>query len=66
MFLRLIFREKLDTMPRPEHDYLGLELPKDVLVDSSLQNRVIRYTSFLIMAAERAVQELNVAFKEKG
>ena len=53
-------------MPRPEHDYLGSELPKDVLVDSSLQNRVIRYTSFLIMAAERAVQELNVAFKEKG
>ena len=54
-------------MPRPEHDYLGSELPKDGLVDSSLQNRVIRCTtSFLIMAAERAVQELNVAFKEKG
>ena len=29
-------------MPRPEHDYLALELPDDGLVDSSLQNRVIR------------------------
>ena len=31
-------------MPRPEHDYvrLALELPKDGLVDSSLQNRIIR------------------------
>ena len=54
-------------MPRPEHDYLGSELPKDGLVDSWFQNRIIRYTtSFFIMAAERAVQELNVAFKEKG
>ena len=52
-------------MLRPEHDYLAFELSEDGLVHSLLQNRVIRYTtSYLIMAAERAVQELNVAFKE--
>ena len=58
---------KKDTILCPEHLYYTFQLLKDALSDSWLtENLVIRYTiPSLIMAAERAAQLLDEAFREK-